>query len=95
MWLVDTSVWILVFRREDPLDLTKILSFDEIVTCLPVVQESCRGSETNALSASPKTRCAACRHPTIPWVSRLSRRQSIYIALRGALGSLCVRRWTA
>lgn len=43
MWLVDTSVWILVFRRKQPLDLTKILDFDEIVTCLPVVQEVLRG----------------------------------------------------
>lgn len=43
MWLVDTSVWILVFRRKEPLDLTKILSFDEIVTCLPVVQEVLQG----------------------------------------------------
>src|SRR5262245_26013296 len=43
MWLVDTSVWIRVFRRHDPLDLAGILDFDEIATCLPVVQEVLQG----------------------------------------------------
>jgi predicted nucleic acid-binding protein len=43
MWLVDTSVWIAVFRRQRPLDLTQHVAFDEIVTCLPVVQEVLQG----------------------------------------------------
>lgn len=43
MWLVDTSIWIAVFRRKDPLDLTSVVTFDEIVTCLPIVQEVLQG----------------------------------------------------
>ncbi len=42
MTLVDTSVWIEVFRR-DGLDLESILSLDDVVTCLPVVQEVLQG----------------------------------------------------
>jgi len=41
--LVDTSVWVEVFRRTRPLDLDAVLDFDEIVTCLPVVQEVLQG----------------------------------------------------
>lgn len=43
MILVDTSVWIAVFRRDDPLDLDAVLPFDEVVTCPPVVQEVLQG----------------------------------------------------
>lgn len=43
MTLVDTSVWIEVFRRSRPLDLTAVVELDEIVTCLPVVQEVLQG----------------------------------------------------
>lgn len=43
MWLVDTSVWILVLRRKDPLNLSEFLDFDEVVTCLPIVQEVLQG----------------------------------------------------
>jgi predicted nucleic acid-binding protein len=41
--LVDTSVWIDVFRRPARLHLDAILDFDDIVTCLPVVQEVLQG----------------------------------------------------
>jgi predicted nucleic acid-binding protein len=41
--LVDSSVWIAVFRRERPVDLTALVSFDDVVTCLPVVQEVLQG----------------------------------------------------
>jgi predicted nucleic acid-binding protein len=41
--LVDTSVWIEVFRKRDPLDLEAVTSLDDIVTCLPVVQEVLQG----------------------------------------------------
>jgi hypothetical protein len=41
--LVDTSVWIEVFRAQRPLDLEAVLDFDEVVTCLPVVQEVLQG----------------------------------------------------
>jgi len=41
--LVDTSVWVLVLRRFRPLDLSTVVDFDEIVTCLPVIQEVLQG----------------------------------------------------
>lgn len=43
MVLVDTSVWIAFFRKRRPLDLEAIVDFDEVVTCLPVVQEVLQG----------------------------------------------------
>jgi predicted nucleic acid-binding protein len=43
MILVDTSVWVLVFQRTRPLDLEAEAPLDEIVTCLPVVQEVLQG----------------------------------------------------
>lgn len=41
--LVDTSAWIEVFRRPARLDLESVVDFDEIVTCLPIVQEVLQG----------------------------------------------------
>jgi predicted nucleic acid-binding protein len=41
--LVDTSVWIATFRARAPLDLERFVAFDDIVTCLPVVQEVLQG----------------------------------------------------
>jgi predicted nucleic acid-binding protein len=41
--LVDTSVWIEVFRAGTKLRLLEHVSFDEVVTCLPVVQEVLQG----------------------------------------------------
>ena len=43
MFLVDTSVWIEVFRKQRGLDLQSVVQFDEIVTCLPVIQEVLQG----------------------------------------------------
>ncbi len=43
MYLVDTSVWIETFKRHDPLDLEKIVDFEQVVTCLPIVQEVLQG----------------------------------------------------
>jgi len=43
MILVDTSVWIEVFRARRPLVLTSLVEFDDVVTCLPVVQEVLQG----------------------------------------------------
>ena len=43
MILVDTSVWIEVFRARRPLDLEALLDFDDVVTCLPVIQEVLQG----------------------------------------------------
>jgi len=41
--LVDTSVWIDVFRRAKPLRLEDHVDFDDVVTCLPVIQEVLQG----------------------------------------------------
>jgi hypothetical protein len=46
--LVDTSVWIEVFRARRPLDLEAIVDFDDIVTCLPVIQEVLQGFRDEA-----------------------------------------------
>ena len=43
MILVDTSVWIEVFRARRSLDIEGTLDFDEVVTCLPVIQEVLQG----------------------------------------------------
>lgn len=43
MTLVDTSVWIDLFRRQRPLDLEAFVPFEEVVTCLPVIQEVLQG----------------------------------------------------
>ena len=43
MILVDTSVWIEVFRRKGSLQLREVGDLDEVVTCLPIVQEVLQG----------------------------------------------------
>ena len=43
MVLVDTSVWIAVFRQASPVLLETIVEYDDVVTCLPVVQEVLQG----------------------------------------------------
>ena len=43
MVLVDTSVWIAAFRKELPASLDAIVEFDDVVTCLPVIQEVLQG----------------------------------------------------
>jgi predicted nucleic acid-binding protein len=41
--LVDTSVWIEVFRKSRGIQLESLVDFDDIVTCLPVIQEVLQG----------------------------------------------------
>ena len=43
MVLVDTSAWIEVFRKPARLRLDDLVNLDEVVTCLPVVQEVLQG----------------------------------------------------
>lgn len=43
MVLVDTSVWIDVFRARSRLVLENVVDFDDVVTCLPVIQEVLQG----------------------------------------------------
>jgi predicted nucleic acid-binding protein len=46
--LVDTSAWIDVFRKPTRLVLEDVVDFDEVVTCLPVVQEVLQGFTSEA-----------------------------------------------
>lgn len=55
MVLVDTSVWIAVFRRDRPLDLTAVLDFGDVVTCLPVIQEVLQGFRDEAAFRRART----------------------------------------
>ena len=43
MVLVDTSVWIEVFRKPAKFRLESAVDFDEVVTCLPIVHEVLQG----------------------------------------------------
>jgi hypothetical protein len=43
MILLDTSVWIETFRSRNPLRLETLVPFDEVATCLPVIQEVLQG----------------------------------------------------
>ena len=43
MVLVDTSVWIEVFRKPARLRLETVADFDDVVTALPIVQEVLQG----------------------------------------------------
>ena len=43
MYLVDSSVWIETFRKHRPIRLESRLELEEIVTCLPVIQEVLQG----------------------------------------------------
>ncbi|MBN1837587.1 MAG: PIN domain-containing protein [Spirochaetales bacterium] len=43
MTLVDTSIWILVFRKRDAPRLEDLVDLEDIVTGLPVVQEVLQG----------------------------------------------------
>ena len=53
MFLVDTSVWIEIFRAHNGLDIEQIVVFDDIVTCLPVIQEVLQGfSKESAFRAA-------------------------------------------
>ena len=48
MFLVDTSVWIAVFRRGSQVRFDSVAEFDELVTCLPVIQEVLQGFRDEA-----------------------------------------------
>jgi predicted nucleic acid-binding protein len=48
MTLVDTSIWIEVFRKHRPLDLEALVPLDRVATCLPVIQEVLQGFRDEA-----------------------------------------------
>jgi predicted nucleic acid-binding protein len=41
--LVDTSIWVLLFRAREPFDIENQVDLGEVVTCLPVIQEVLQG----------------------------------------------------
>jgi predicted nucleic acid-binding protein len=41
--LVDTSIWIEVFRKRARIRFEEVVDFEDVVTCLPVVQEVLQG----------------------------------------------------
>lgn len=43
MLLVDTSVWVEIFRKPQRLPTAPVFDLDEVVTCLPVIQEVLQG----------------------------------------------------
>ncbi len=43
MILVDTSIWIEFFRQSSDLDLEAVVDLEEVVTCLPILQEVLQG----------------------------------------------------
>jgi hypothetical protein len=47
-FLVDTSLWIEFFRAPRRVDIPAIVDFDEVATCLPVVQEVLQGIREEA-----------------------------------------------
>lgn len=55
MVLVDTSVWISTFRRVNPTRIDSLVDLDEIVTCLPVVQEVLQGFDREDLYRKART----------------------------------------
>ena len=63
MILVDTSIWIETFRRRRPLDLEAIVDFEDVVTCLPVIQEVLQGFRDE--SPFRRARAAMFSLPTV------------------------------
>jgi predicted nucleic acid-binding protein len=61
--LVDTSVWIEVFRKPSRVDLPSVAPLDEIVTCLPILQEVLQGFREE--SAYRKAREAMLAFPMV------------------------------
>lgn len=43
LYLVDASAWIEFFRPSSQFALEDVVAIDEIVTCLPVIQEVLQG----------------------------------------------------
>jgi len=48
-------VWIAVFRRESPLSLGMLVDVDDVVTCLPVVQEVLQGIDAESAFQTART----------------------------------------
>jgi hypothetical protein len=46
--LVDTSVWVEIFRRPSRVTLASVAELDDVTTCLPIVQEVLQGFRDEA-----------------------------------------------
>lgn len=55
MTLVDTSVWVEVFRHKSTFRLESAIDFEEVVTCLPVIQEVLQGFDDEAAFRTART----------------------------------------
>jgi predicted nucleic acid-binding protein len=53
--LVDTSVWIEVFRNPLRFELEAVVDLEEVATCLPVVQEVLQGFRNEAAYRTART----------------------------------------
>ena len=47
MILVDTSAWVEIFRGNRRQEFARVTAGDEVVTCLPVIQEVLQGIDDN------------------------------------------------
>ncbi len=87
--LLDTSVWIEVFRSRNPLNLEKVIEFDQIVTCLPVIQEVLQGFRDERAFRIARDAMLALPAVESPlgisvveeavWLYRMARRQGLTI----------------
>lgn len=57
--LVDTSVWIEVFRKPSRFDLETIVPLEEVVVCLPILQEVLQGFHQERAFLSARTAMGA------------------------------------
>jgi len=83
--LVDTSAWIEVFRRPAGLDLASVGGLDQVVTCLPVVQEVLQGfrDETAFRVARSAMLALPCVESPLPQ-ARFEEAAALYRAARRA-----------
>jgi len=83
--LVDTSAWIEVFRKPAGLDLASVGGLDQVVTCLPVVQEVLQGfrDETAFRVARSAMLALPCVESPLP-LARFEEAAALYRAARRA-----------
>lgn len=83
--LLDTSAWIEVFRKKDPLDLERIGGLDAVATCLPVIQEVLQGFRDEAAfrTASEAMAALPCIESPLP-AARFREAASLYRTARRA-----------
>lgn len=85
MLLVDTSAWVEVFRKPVGLDLADVGGLDQVVTCLPVVQEVLQGfrDETAWRIAREAMLAMPCVESPLPQ-ARFEEAAALYRAARRA-----------